>query len=322
MDGVALKASNVGPLAELLEQIVAGAVAPAREEGFRSGYAAGQRAEREAWRARMWAMLAEAGEQPAAPEQDTKAGVPGAAALVGPPPEAVGMTAVKAVEEEAEAGAGVPTGALSSPASVPQPMGQPPNTGGEDAAAPLAGSAADRAPASPELPAGDDDDGQPSGAGCVAPVQDPGPASVAAAGASPEAPGASPAASAPLWEDWRTPEREVVLRAMWPQAGASMKAIFQALAEIQGPKMPAEVENARHWGKRLNLGPRPVMSPQAASAPAAEAAAEPEDVRETPQMVRARELLAMGLHPNDIKSAVRLSAVEFAAIQRAHAEAA
>jgi hypothetical protein len=169
---------------------------------------------------------------------------------------------------------------------------------------------------------GDDAERQPMARSNAPANVDPGPASAAVAGALPEAPDAPPAGAAALWEDWRTPEREVVLRQMWPQAGSSMKAIFQALAAIKGPRMPADAENARHWGKRLNLGPRPVMSPQAASAPAAEAAPEPEGVRETPQMVRARELLAMGLHPNDIKSAVRLSAVEFAAIQRAHAEAA
>lgn len=314
MDG--LKHGGVGPVAELLERVIAEAVAPqvlaAREKGWRDGYSAGRAEEREAWRARLRGLLGDH-------EQDTEAGVPGAAAPVGPPPEAVGMTAVMAVEEEAEAGAGLPTGALSSPASAPQPIGEPPNTGGEDTAAPLTGSAADRAPASPELPASDDDEErQPEPQSSAAASADAGPAPAAAAGALPEAPSASPAVAPPVWEDWRTPEREVVLREMWPQAGASMKAIFHALAHVAGPKMPADAENARHWGKKLGLGPRPVISPSAPPVPVAEPSPEPEHLRETPQMVRARELLAMGLHPNDIKVAVRLSAVEFGEVCRLH----
>jgi hypothetical protein len=83
-------------------------------------------------------------------QQDTRAGVAGVAAPVGPSTEAGGIAPVKAVEEESGAGAGVPTGALSADPPAPQPIGRPPNTGGEAGSVPAQASAAPRPPAPPE----------------------------------------------------------------------------------------------------------------------------------------------------------------------------
>lgn len=73
-------------------------------------------------------------------------------------------------------------------------------------------------------------------------------------------------------------------------------------------------------GSTANTGGESPAPPEPRDDAADEAPA-PAGLRETPQMVRARELLAMGLHPNDIRTAVKLSVAEFAAIRRAHAAA-
>lgn len=308
MDG--MKLGPIGPVAELLERVIAEALEPqvmaAREEawrqGFDGGYVTGRRDEREAWRARLRHLLGDL-------EQDTTAGVAGAAAFARPPTQAGGIAPAKAAEEEADGEAGAATAASSCDAAAPQPIGRPANTGGEP-------------PAPPEPPAAehdDDEDGQQEGFAPPCAPEVPGPSPAAAAGAPPEVPGASPAAAgAPVWQDWRTEARHKRLLVLWPQLGLSLRDMWDDLRRIDGPAMPGDAANLTHWAKKLNLPTRAAAAAKVAAlapkAPAEEQGPPATEVAETPAMVRARELLAMGLHPNDIKSAVRLTATEFATI--------
>lgn len=185
-----------------------------------------------------------------------------------------------------------------------------------------------------------DQDGQPSGAGCVAPVQVPGPASAAAAGAPEGTPRPPPPASALPRGVFRTPERAALLKELYP-AGVPMHQIRDRLNELPGEVIPPSYKIAA-WAHDLYVA-RPIDwdFKQAASEgrqalrrarlallpvapytpPAVQPAPEPAD-GESPQMARAREMLRMGLHPNDIRAAVRLSAVELEQLQRAHRDAA
>jgi hypothetical protein len=132
---------------------------------------------------------------------------------------------------------------------------------------------------------------------------------------------------------WRTAAREAVVRRMAAE-GRKVADIHQAIMAIPGPEVPRDPSNTRHWLKAIGLwkpgaptaasvvpilGPAPVSEPERDEAPAPSPQDRP---RETPQLLRARELLAMGLHPNDIKTAVKLSAVEFEVVLAAHRAAA
>jgi hypothetical protein len=138
---------------------------------------------------------------------------------------------------------------------------------------------------------------------------------------------------------WRNAAREAVVRRMAAE-GRKVADIHQAITAIPGPEVPRDPSNTRHWMKAIGLwkpGAPPadvgaLAQPRGAEAARARANAaqggEPSDEspqdrpRETPQLVRARELLAMGLHPNDIKTAVKLSAMEFGIVLAAHRAAA
>lgn len=262
MDGMQA-GQDRGRLAALVEQLLAeasaGAVAAAREEGWRDGYAKGRSEERDAWRARMWAMLADAGEQPGAPERNTTAGVAGAAAPARPPTEAGACDPVKAAEEEAEGEADAATAASSCDAAAPQPIGRPSNAGGEP-------------PAPPEPPAAehdDDEDGhQDSHVNAGRSTEDSGPSPGAAAGAPAEVPRAAPpAAAAPSWRDWRTPAREARLRVLWPRTSLSQRDIWDDLKLIEGPAMPGDPANLTHWAKKLTLPPRTAAQREAPAGP-------------------------------------------------------
>lgn len=244
----------------------------------------------------------------AAREQGTRAGVADGASSARPPTEAGGTTPVMAAEEDADTDTGAPTGVVSVP-SAPQPIGRPSNTGGEAEGDRHPPAAAQRPPAPPEPPS----------------VRRPAP---------------QPAAPAPVPPvTWRTPAREAVLRRLWPDASHSMRDIWTALGRVPGPALPSTMTNAYQWAAKLDLGSRPVKfdpAPLAAAnraravvAAQADADAGAEDApvplladgetRETPQLQRARELLAMGLHLHDIRQTVRLTASEYALIVAAHA---
>lgn len=90
------------------------------------------------------------GERPQDADQDTRAGVAGAAASVGPSTEAGGRPPAKAVEEDA--GQDTDSRNESSVPPAPQPIGRPPNTGGEAVSVPAQASAELRPPAPPEPP--------------------------------------------------------------------------------------------------------------------------------------------------------------------------
>jgi hypothetical protein len=151
--------------------------------------------------------------------------------------------------------------------------------------------------------------------------------------AAPQDAGADGAADEARWPanafPWRTPARLAVLEAEYP-AGMEMMEIRRRMEALPGPALPSG--NAMLWRwvttRGLKRGVPKVEAlpvdpaPEAAPEPAPEEAPDeapvvflPEgEVRETPQLKRARELLAMDLHPNDIKLAVRLSAVEFGVV--------
>jgi hypothetical protein len=128
---------------------------------------------------------------------------------------------------------------------------------------------------------------------------------------------------------WRTPARLAVLEAEYP-AGMEMMEIRRRMAALPGPALPSG--NAMLWrwvttrglkrgapkAEALPVAPAPDAAPEAVPDEAPVALLPEGEVRETPQLQRARELLAMEMHPNDIKLAVRLSAVEFAVVCDEH----
>jgi hypothetical protein len=132
---------------------------------------------------------------------------------------------------------------------------------------------------------------------------------------------------------WRTPARLAVLEAEYP-AGMEMMEIRRRMEALPG--LPLPQGNAMLWRwvttRGLKRGVAKVealpVAPACDAAPEATLEAAPEEapvvllpegaIRETPQLKRARELLAMELHPNDIKLAVRLSASEFDVVRDEH----
>lgn len=231
-DGLALVAQMIEQAAEQrAAAIVAKALDAARDQAWMDGFVQGQTEEREAWHARLRALLPEPGIPfDTARAELGAAGNPGGGNVA----EQDGANGQDAAEVERPAAA---------------------ETVGLEGASEA------------EAEHDDDEDGQPSGAGCVAPVQDSGPASVAAAGAPPEGPGASPAAAAaPLWQDWRTPAREARVRVLWPRVSLSQRDIWDELKLIDGPAMPSDPANLPHWARKLNL---PARQARAAGQPAA-----------------------------------------------------
>lgn len=134
---------------------------------------------------------------------------------------------------------------------------------------------------------------------------------------------------------WKTAERVALMRASWP-VGASPATLSRALAAMPGAPLPRGDGWLYGWARALGLSrpplPRPtrrvvVKAPteDVAPAPVAPPPAVVGDtvpampgVVETPQLKRARELLGMGLDPNEIRDAVRLSASEMAAVRAAY----
>lgn len=128
--------------------------------------------------------------------------------------------------------------------------------------------------------------------------------------------GSPPAAAEPVHVPgaWKTAEREAHVRARWPVAGVTQKQIYAEIAAMPGPPVPPEPANLRDWANRLKLGPRPIAGVQPEehplpSAPPVQSAPQAA-VRETEALKRGRELLGMGLHINDVRQAVKLTAAE------------
>jgi hypothetical protein len=119
-------------------------------------------------------------------------------------------------------------------------------------------------------------------------------------------------------------------------AGVEMRDIRARMAALPGPELPEKSDALWRWVSQLDLRREdsPAPQPHAAAADTGETdadsaeddggaeempvAAVADAPRETPQLVRARELLAMAMHPNDIKQAVKLSAIEFGLVLAAH----
>lgn len=155
----------------------------------------------------------------------------------------------------------------------------------------------------------------------------------------PPSPAAVPAA-APVAEEaprgivaWRTAERRARLVALYADPAWSLGAIWRELMAMPGPSM-GHLQNANMgvWVKKLReegvLGERPAGSPVRKGGPAPAAPADedegedvpvdtlpPGEVRETPQLRRARELLGMGVRINDVKTSVKLTVVELDALK-------
>jgi hypothetical protein len=156
---------------------------------------------------------------------------------------------------------------------------------------------------------------------------------------------------------WQTVARAARLRAIWGDVAWTVQGMRRELAGMEGAAMPSSHLILYRWAAELGLGARrasvppvegPVEAPEpAAAAPesaglagepaevpsqgvdakaqelgAADEVPAPDGLRETPQLVRARALLAMGLQPPEILRSVRLSAIEAAALRAAHAERA
>jgi hypothetical protein len=121
---------------------------------------------------------------------------------------------------------------------------------------------------------------------------------------------------------WRTLARLAVLEAQYP-AGAAMMDIRAAMEALPGPALPPTNNFLWRWvtGRGLKRGTVAVAVPEEGEAPSAHApvaAAADGAIRETPRLQRARELLSMEMHPNEIKLAVRLSASEFDVVRDEH----
>jgi hypothetical protein len=188
---------------------------------------------------------------------------------------------------------------------------------------------------------------QPAGAGAPVSLPVPDPVAVAEVGrverpaeappspvpAAPQDEVAEGAADEAQWPSnafpWRTPARLAVLEVEYP-GGMEMMEIRRRMEALPGPALPSG--NAMLWrwvttrglkrgvpkAEALPVAPVPDEAPEAVPDEAPVALLPEGEVRETPQLQRARELLAMEMHPNDIKLAVRLSASEFAVVCDEH----
>jgi len=107
-------------------------------------------------------------------------------------------------------------------------------------------------------------------------------------------------AHAPPADPW-SPERDRLLRERWPTPDWPVQVVDDINA-LPGPVVDWMMVRDRAE-RHLRLGPRGAAG-------------------ESPQLVRARELLAMGLHVHDIVSSVRLSAAELATLKAAAARVA
>lgn len=118
-------------------------------------------------------------------------------------------------------------------------------------------------------------------------------------------------------------ERDALLARLWPAADRVVQVV-DAINDLPGapvdwPTICARAEGVLGLAKRAAAQAAAAAAAKAAQKPAAQASAPV--LQETAGLVRARELLGMGLHLNDVKSAVRLTAAELAAL-RAEAEVA
>lgn len=273
-------------IAQTLDGALAGhmaaAVAAAREEEFRKGFVEGQRDARRAMDARLRALLAEDG------PDDSRGG----AGDGGPPGTAEGGRHVDDRDDPSDgrrAGAGVPAE-------------------GEPLPHPVAGQGP-----SPQV--------LPSPGAAVGP--------------------AATKASATL--RWRTPARAALLRQAWP-AGIGVGQIAAEMAKLPGG--PVRRNGISVWASELQVRRSPEArtprietmlaakaakrasegAPDDGPVPAADgitstaggeppASPDPPTDAPTPQFVRARELLGMGLSLHDVRQTVRLSPAEYAEIQ-------
>lgn len=155
-------------IVELVRRLADGraraAVDLAREEGYRAGYTDGRIEVRREMNERLRALIldedgpafcpqpGDAATKGDAAQQDTRAGVAPAQADARPSTEAGGLTPVKAAEEDSGQEAGVPAQAVPHMIPEPQPIGRPPNIGGEAVSVPAQASVEPRPPAPLEPP--------------------------------------------------------------------------------------------------------------------------------------------------------------------------